>query len=226
MIAPLNAQNAKILFGLFFFLTFAILALWVFLGPSDPSKPFAWLRAAPKTFTVATIVFGFSVGTSFYLSPWRVLSRGFPVLRKTLLPDLNGIWEGEISSNYSRIEAAHQGKAADGVALKVVPIRLRIKHSLLAFSMSGKTPDTDGDTVSSIAGLYKNAAGEWSIDYIYDQTVASPKQTDENWHKGAASLKLSEDGSRLEGVFWTRRQWHLAKNTAGTVKLNRSNEFR
>lgn len=45
--------------------------------------------------------------------------------------------------------------------------------------------------------------------------------TDEETHLGAADLALTEDYSRAEGTYWTRRSWRTGRNTAGTLDLAR-----
>lgn len=171
---------------------------------------------------LATIAVTGVVGLDSSWAPWRLLFRWFPALQDRFLPDLNGVWVGVTESNWDRIQLLSQGQDPQQATLRSTRMKLRIRHSFLSFVLEGRTEGVDGESRSIVGTIHRDQAGRWQVSYVYDQAIPDPEATDENSHVGAAQLKFhSEAPDRLSGHYWTRRMWHVGKNTAGRIELRR-----
>ena len=119
-----------------------VLALiWLMDGASSPWAVFRILGFATSVFA---LIFYLLLGMSWHRSPWRILWRRFPVLNEWLYPDLNGVWYGTTSSNWSVISRVHEAAAGedkidiselDKVELLKGDIAMQVKSSFFGISI-------------------------------------------------------------------------------------------
>lgn len=185
-------------------------------------------------FLALVVVLGatYFLGASFYYSGWRIIWRKFPILNKLLFPDLNGIWLGSSDSNWPVIRKMKDGALSEGgiteeelekVSLQRNDMAVEIKASLFKVKVLGKLSATNGDSYSIISAMLKKEDAETvNLAYIYEQSIPDPKTTDQDMHIGAANLAWNTcSPNKLEGVYWTRRNWRQGLNTAGLIYLQK-----
>lgn len=152
-----------------------------------------------------------------------------PGLRR-LVPDLDGAWVGEIRSNWPIFERRLQqptSTPANGdlpALINATQIGVVFRVSLFWIVMTLRSDTGYSSSRTSFVLLRRDReTGSISLQYIYDNVTNRPLPTDSSSHKGAACLDLlpDRDGFRLEGVYWTNRNWQHGLNTAGTVVLRR-----
>lgn len=141
----------------------------------------------------------------FCLKLWKYkIFQGWLVL----IPDLNGIWQGTIKSNWINSETNQ----------KIAPIetRLYIKQSLFKISCVLKTSEsTSRSIVASFVIEPENQVEK--LAYIY-QNDSSQKFRDKSpIHYGTTSLDIikNKDNIKLIGSYWTDR------NTSGDLEFNK-----
>lgn len=198
---------------------------------SMPDTPTEFGRLISKTTLLTTSLFMIIFGLSGPYAPWRIVWRCFPFLNSVLFPDLNGKWEGTISSNWSVItlvKEAAEGKggldpgSVDITPLQADPITIQIKASLFTFRVSAKLTRTGGTSHSITTRLIKDAVRDaFQLHYVYYQDTPQAGSSDEASHLGAAALDIDHDKWELQGYYWTRRKWRQGMNTAGTLSLKR-----
>ncbi|WP_244424295.1 hypothetical protein [Methylobacterium sp. GXF4] len=168
---------------------------------------------------------------------WRAIWRKYPFLNKWF-PDLNGEWNVELHSNWSRQEqlllAANAQDASFDMRhvpegqledLSVVKSKAEIKQTWWSLEMSFENPNRDtpierSDTIviEPIPGIKLQPP---AICYFYKQSSSTANVSDDVEFYGAARLIYDYRTDRLEGVFWTARMWQRAMNTAGKVVFTR-----
>lgn len=138
------------------------------------------------------------------------------------MPNLTGTYKGENRSNWRRVKEPTKGKKArKNVKLLTVPCEAKIISRLLNIrimyaSNTGYTNSTERWAIPT-----KDEKGHFYLEYMYDATTPEPAGTDSTDHIGAAKLMLLADQSpvTMSGPYWTNRNWHLGLNTAGQIKL-------
>ena len=134
------------------------------------------------------------------------------------LPDLDGMWQGALVSNWPLVSARMQ-EAPAGPAAQPVPATLRVKARLLTVHLSLETDNRYSDSETVLVGVSKSGGDVPCLAYLYLNRTPSPLPTDTGTHHGAARLELrNEDGvPTLRGTYWTDRNWEKGLNTAGTA---------
>ena len=132
-------------------------------------------------------------------------------------PDISGIWEGYVHSNWINPET--------GKTLEPIPLKVEIKQNFFSIQMHliSKNRYTESHTV--IAWPQSNSElGIHRLWYLFISHVRSPNPDDSSSHEGAAVLNLTKvnDSIELQGTYWTNRNWWKNKNTAGSINLKRS----
>lgn len=146
-----------------------------------------------------------------------------------LLPNIDGEYVVEISSNWSIIKARNAG-SEPGTSLEDEPVlfnrvgKAKISASLTQIDVS-LTMDDEYLSSETVTCSVQRSKGERRpvLLYIYDSLVTMPNDTDSQRHLGAArlSIPLERRPKVLEGTYWTDRNWHLGLNTAGHIRLTR-----
>ncbi len=143
-----------------------------------------------------------------------------------IFPDISGDYTVEISSNWKLIQGRTQSDTlADMASAAFVRTgKLTIKADLfrikLALSMDDNYLTSDTMICSVVPA---STGGRPSLYYIFKSEVAVPMPTDSDTHLGAARIPIpvGKAPARLEGTYWTNRNWHRGLNTAGRIRLVR-----
>lgn len=145
-----------------------------------------------------------------------------------LFPDIDGDYDVEIASNWSLIQAREQGKPPTHTDTGPLLFRksgaLNIRARLFTIDLH-LTMDDKYLTSDTVVCSVKKEPGEArpSLSYIYRAKVLQPQGTDSSQHFGAARIEIPKQRkiTVLEGTYWTDRNWHQARNTAGGITLRR-----
>lgn len=175
------------------------------------------------------LVLGGFFGPTGYWAPWRILWRWIPKLNDWF-PDLNGVWVGSTSSNWSTIkrlgEAAQSDDRTMERGLHEPPqqrdaIAVRFTNSLFKLQVRAGLSSTCGESFSIAAKPWRDQhTGRIHLSYVYRQQTPDHAITDDEAHLGAADVALvGEDYRNAEGTYWTRRAWRAGRNTAGSLEL-------
>ncbi|ACB83240.1 conserved hypothetical protein [Methylorubrum populi BJ001] len=168
---------------------------------------------------------------------WRFVWRKVPRLGRWF-PDLNGFWDVEVKSNWSRqvqlLDAAIDAKncidmrhvSADQLAeLSNINLLAEITQTWWGLEMTLTNPGeasplrrSDTIVIEPISGKGHRPPG---ICYFYKQSSVSDNVFDDPEFYGAAQLTYDRESDILEGFFSTSRMWRRAMNTAGTVTFTR-----
>lgn len=209
-----------------FVATFMVLILMI----SGDLSPISVIRSIFASITFSGI-FLFLVGGT---PAWRYLWKWFPQLNDWIFPDINGIWKGQQTSNWSvidhTIKAAKQTQstfdceASDATLPKLLNsgMTLCIKANWLRISMKMKTDKeySFSDTLLIVPKVNKEN-GRKELYYFYENITPDNKNSDESSHTGAAIVEIEKSGKELslKGQNWTNRMWRQGKNTAGRVSF-------
>jgi hypothetical protein len=142
---------------------------------------------------------------------------------KNILPDLDGEWVGDLSSNWPIIE----GRATAGAQppkLLSRPATVRLHVTLLSIIMTLESDNRYSNSRTILVGITKDkATGDCALTYVYENRTPNPQLTDEQMHFGAAVLTLRRDdaGLTLSGPYWTNRNWTRGQNTAGIATFRK-----
>jgi hypothetical protein len=140
-----------------------------------------------------------------------------------VFPDLDGNWEGNLTSNWPVIEARGEDGAEHRPLLNR-PSTVRIHASLLEVRMTLETKDAYSNSTTILVGAAKDkVTGTCALTYVFRNETPNPKVTDEQSHFGAAVLTLKREGDELvlTGPYWTNRNWRKGLNTAGIATFRK-----
>jgi hypothetical protein len=171
-----------------------------------------------------------------YWAPWRIAWRIFPGLNGWF-PDLNGVWVGTTNSNWPTVKKLVETALSTGQVteqeLHDTPdqrdaMAVQITNSLFSLRVGAGLSSTDGVSHSITAKPWRHQhTKQVRLAYVYKQHTPNHAATDEETHLGAADLALTtEDFSRAEGTYWTRRSWRTGRNTAGTLELSQLQQWK
>lgn len=119
-----------------------------------------------------------------------------------LIPDLNGIWEGIIESNWINPDTKE----------KIPPIKAKLKIKQTLFHISCKMETKEMKSNSIIAGYIIDKDNQiMQLCYIYTSKPLQTIQDRSRIHDGTVIFDIEE--KRLIGNYWTGR------NTSGTIKM-------
>jgi hypothetical protein len=152
----------------------------------------------------------------------------FPVLcryrpLKHFFPDIDGIWLAELHSNWPMI-AKKAGLPDQNTAPTAAEIQIIARLFFVKINLFSVSQYSNSET-KAVAIKKDGEDGKIRLYYVYDNTTKMPEDTDSSRHYGAAYLDLIRDSAgaiKLEGLYWTNRNWHKALNTAGTITLRRN----
>ena len=146
-----------------------------------------------------------------------------------LFPNIDGTYDVEVASNWPGSEPSQSNRQApDGPTNKPDLYRKRGTIEIVARLMSVQVRYSSNDGYSwseTVAcSLYKNRESRLpTLYYIFESTSDEPELTDNQSHLGAARLIIpcERQPNTLKGHYWTDRNWHIGKNTAGSIVLRR-----
>lgn len=169
---------------------------------------------------------------------WRWFWKKVPKLNEWVFPDLNGVWDVELCSNWPRqaqmLDAAASTEhaidmrrcaEADLAALTPIKLEAEIHQTWFGFDMllynpRGDTPIDRSDTIS-VDPFPRVGLRRPGICYFYKQLNATDNVADEAEFYGAARLEYDLKKDQLIGLAWTARMWRQAMNTAGAITFTR-----
>lgn len=128
---------------------------------------------------------------------WRILRR----LRLLSVPDLNGLWTGEIDSSFGE----------EGTSTDVNVIITQKWTSILVTLQAGESSSR-----STMAALMARDTDSHELTYTYLNEPRGRATDTMQMHRGTCTLRL--DGDRLEGDYYTGR----GRVTVGELKLVRT----
>lgn len=143
-------------------------------------------------------------------------------------PNIEGVYEVEISSNWPLIEARLNGRPAP---LGEAERRLkRMGTAKITSRMSRLDIDLEMDDkylrseIVSAALIRKPGTRMHEIAYVYECTVTEPVEGDTGHFRGTGVISVPKERcpDTFSGNYWTDRLWHEGKNTAGEVVFRRS----
>ena len=185
---------------------------------NSPESVLEFIGLFSKTgFALSVLIIWIGQSSAF---PW--LCKQWPL--KLIVPDIDGAWKGEISSNWPLIAAAHDIKDQDGNDFKdrATPITADICVKLLSISIELKSVSGYQNSKTLNCTLKRNSHRGFELSYVYRSSVPDPKQSDEQTFLGAGLIDFtSRSPSGIDGVYWTNRNWQKGQNPAGTIKLKR-----
>lgn len=217
----------------------AALLLWPFgaimvallICNSVPTQARDWYKLISSALAIWTILMTIVFGFSGRWAPWRIIWQRLPALNKSVFPDLNGVWVGTTSSNWSRItellQAAEETGGLDRKRLPTIPLQqddvtMTITASLFTFRIKARLHRTGGKSHSLTERVLKDKRRDLQeLYYVYQQETPDAAATDDDSHVGAAALEVDTEAWVLEGPYWTKRNWRSGLNTAGVIKVAR-----
>lgn len=207
-----------------------------------------WLLALLNGATAALKSFGLSPSTSwvivfvqviftapFVTQLWRCVWRPF----SGWYPDLNGVWDVEISSNWPRIDAL--ARAASGVgsyfdvnttpegqlpALQVVNLEATITQNWSRIDLilcplagsAGPIKESKADFVEP----FRRDDGTRGLAYVFEQENIGQGPHDDPRFRGAGWIVVDrKDSNVMTGRMWTDRRWRQGLNTAADLRFVR-----
>lgn len=125
-----------------------------------------------------------------------------PLIRRVVsIPDLNGVWEGEVRSSYCN------GEGNSLTPIEPAGSKLEIKQRWSRIEIYYRNPNSS-HSISEIARFATSQSSEPQIKYTYANTPEGDGQTTQNSHGGTAELRLitdSDGSASLRGSYYTNQ---------------------
>lgn len=124
---------------------------------------------------------------------WRKIWNRFPILNDWVFPDLNGMWDMDITYLWDGVEGTKKAVA-------------NIKQSLFSVSMEVHSETSDSETL--VVKTIKDVNSARPVLYYFYRIVPkSSKDTAGSGYEGASILKLyGHEGNVLRGNYFTSRK--------------------
>lgn len=198
------------------FLGLIIFFIWTRINP--PKDGIGFIRivlASANTSVLIFVVIG-------QMTPFIAWFARQPLINR-VLPDLDGDWYAELTSNWATIAKAH-GIEVKNTQPVTAKIRITVRLFTVRMELVSDSGYSESDTVA-VRVLKNQEHGDVSLHYIYKNETPIAENTDSSVHYGAASLKLKKKFNgdySLEGHYWTNRNWEKGLNTAGRICMYRT----
>jgi len=140
------------------------------------------------------------------------------------LPPIDGTWSATLESNWPMIQQRlNPTVPLPQLAPVKATITIRARLFFVRVNLSSDDRYSNSKTIF-VRATRDEEDGSTQLHYIYHNSTNNPTATDSSAHEGAACLSVEPIGNdvRLEGVYWTNRNWHKGLNTAGTISLHRA----
>lgn len=206
-----------------------IFAFISWYAPPDDSWV-AWAKHVSAAAAATAITIGAFGNKWVFPRIWRK-----QLIQSLSFPYIAGEWVGTISSNWpvvdlmrkAFLEGSEPHRESDLHIEKVKPFEKPVKVTIEAdlFRVTMRLETTDDYSISHTIAVRPQRNGPLRrplLYYIYQNDTPIPKETDVANHIGAACLEVCDDGKRLEGTYWTAREWTRGLNTAGRIRLTRA----
>ena len=204
---------------LLIFLALFLTVLILILSPSDDVNLIPWSEfgtafelASPVT--IIFLTFTYVLGKWGWLVFWKLPLLG-GVLNKYICPNLNGVWTGQIESNY--LDKNGNNTVKD--------VELIIKADLFGFNISQYSLDGYQNSKVIQSEITKDSrTGTFYLSYIFESIVPIPEKTDDRAFDGAGRLEVifNKEKTILKGTYWTNRAWQRKQNTAGIITVTQN----
>jgi len=156
---------------------------------------FSYVTPVPITITIIVFIGGLFIVWAWkwnFFYSWLVLS-----------PDLSGVWEGSIKSNWQNGQ------------LDAIPITVIISQTFLSSHIEMKTAESRSQSVGSFF-VIDNDRNTQQLSYIYLNHPNASVRARSEIHYGAVMLNFDvHDKSKMDGNYWTDR------GTAGEINIVR-----
>lgn len=153
-----------------------------------------WEIEVPKVLTSFALVHWFF---SNHLWKWSPLYN-LPFLN---VPDLNGIWEGNLTSSHDGYRHPHEIKVDVSQTWNKIQISLEADQS---------------KSWSDFAAISKSGKQDYILTYGYTNEPKSGRKDTMHMHRG--TVRLAVKGNKLEGFYYTGRD----RTTDGNIRLHRA----
>lgn len=121
-----------------------------------------------------------------------------------LIPDLSGIWEGNIDSDWINGQKLDRSLITD--------VTLSIKQSLFKVSCVLKTDESKSESFSSLFIIDEDNQRKQLL-YSYQNVPNGDKLDDSPIHYGTVMLDINSNNNYLSGNYWTNR------HTSGKIQF-------
>ena len=191
---------------------------WYFMSPSTLGEFF---RGVTSSIGITTGIF-FIFGKWAWKWVWKVC----PKLNDWVFPDLNGRWQGVVTSNWPIVQKLlPEYEEENNTALSEHPITIDIKQTMFSIHLTMNADDnySSSETIMVVPNKDKQS-GTITLYELYQARVLTPKQNDSEGSRGAGVLTYRKDtdqGELIEGHYWTDRNWRDGLNTAGSLRVSR-----
>lgn len=198
----------------------------------------------PSSMRIIVAVVDLLILTVLFANPiWRFLWNKTGVLGRWLsqkvYPDLNGTYDVILESNWPIVKRMLDASRKDAKrfdpfdldepapALEEIHLEAKIEQTWFEIKV-WMYPRNSSATISQSRTLITipikaSETGEKELIFIFQQENNRRAPTDDLWHEGAARLVISrDDPKQLSGEYWNSRSWHRGINTAGRIRLVRS----
>jgi hypothetical protein len=188
-----------IVVGLAVVLTFALQAGTELLTGNQPS-PLKLISLV--TFLIATVLV---VVANFV---WRRVWRWFPILARSIFPDLNGRWDGTLETTW---------KDADGNSPGPINATIWVKQTLFSIHIRQQTNESVSNSSRESLGSFPSA-DRYLVWYSYSNQPKNSVSFRSGPHDGVGVLEinLESDPNRLTGQYYTSRR------TSGDLAFTRA----
>ncbi|MGF6163128.1 hypothetical protein ABIE16_002417 [Pseudomonas sp. 2725] len=143
-------------------------------------------------------------------------------LIKSFFPPIDGIWEAELNSNWTKIQEL-QGQSPAHSA-KPLMAQVTINSTLFFVRINLTSADRYSRSKTIHVTVSRDAQdSSVQLNYMYINETDVPLPTDSPTHNGAARLNVHNEGPEIwmDGTYWTDRKWSEGLNTAGRITLRR-----
>src|SRR5258708_4105368 len=208
----------RILTGFAFLCAAIIVGLAVWQPPSNPSSLGDWWKIASGTVSTAALIVAFLGQSKLFEYICRA-----PII-KTWFPPISGEGIATLESNWPAIQQRTQ-PGSTPVQLTPVAAKATIIARLFFIRFNLLSDDRYSTSKTLFVRAWRDSEdGSITLYYIYRNTTMKPELTDSDSHDGAATLTVQgqDDDMKLEGIYWTNRNWHQGLNTAGSITLRRA----
>lgn len=187
---------------IWFFIVLVVFATGLIYGIQYLLNAVDWVKLTLSVWQVLN----FSITLSFLII-WT-LSHKFRIKYLWLgnilgKPPINGLWKGQLISNYK--------KDIGDEPLPPIEIYFYIKQTYFVINIQSFTKNQRSESI--LATIYTNSFSS-STKFIYMYQLNRTKNSENKITLGSGDLILTDNGTRMEGVYWTNSA------TQGEIEMN------
>ncbi len=142
---------------------------------------------------------------------------------RNIFPNLDGLWIATLYSNWPEIAKRLDPPANASTAPKMGKILIVQRFFTIKMILDMDDNYTKSHTIF-IRPRRCPLSDRLHLYYIYEAQTKVPVETDSGSHNGAGNLEIKQEAGeiKIDGVYWTNRNWTKGLNTAGHITLERS----